>query len=30
MKSLEPCHFLPYLVDGKATFYKGDVEVAVP
>ena len=30
MRSLEPCHFAPYLVDGKATFYKGDVEVAVP
>jgi len=28
--SLDQCKFKPYLVDGKATYYKGDVELRVP
>ena len=28
--SLESCHYLPYVVNGVATYYKGDVELTAP
>jgi hypothetical protein len=27
MAPLKSCHFAPYVVNGKATYYKGDVEL---
>jgi hypothetical protein len=30
MNTLRPCHYAPYLVDGKPTYYKGDVELKAP
>ncbi|WP_263385718.1 hypothetical protein [Granulicella arctica] len=30
MSKLESCRFAPYVVNGKATYYKGDVELTAP